>query len=386
MTRLTRPTRRPGRGVVAAIALTAAVPLLVTGCATSDPAAPGSTTGSGAVRIDFTDDGCAPVPATVEAGALTFAVTNNGAGRVTEAEVMQDGRILAEKENLTPGLTGRFSLRLEAGEYVIYCPNAKQDRSTLTVKAAGSSATATTDASLTAAVTAYRGFLQNRADALLPSTRAFAAAVKAGNIAQAKKLFAPARANYEAIEPVAESFGDLDPEIDARVNDVEDPTTWSGFHRIEKALWADKSLAGMDAYADKLVADVSKLVELIPTAELQPANIANGAVELLGEVANSKITGEEDRYSHTDLWDFEANVAGVREAIDVLSPALRQRGPQLLSTANRQFTAVLDALSRYKTVDGYVDYSTVGRADRRQLTTLVNTLAETLSKVAPAIV
>jgi iron uptake system component EfeO len=375
------------RRLLAAIAMTAAVPLLVSGCAKSDVASSGSTKGSGAVKIDFTDDGCAPVPATVEAGALSFAVTNKGAGRVTEAEVMQDGRILAEKENLTPGLSGQFSLRLEAGEYVIYCPNAKQDRSTLTVKAAaGSSATATTDASLTAAVTAYRAFLQNRADALLPSTKAFAAAVKAGNIAQAKKLFAPARANYEAIEPVAESFGDLDPEIDARVNDVEDPTKWSGFHRIEKALWADKSLAGMDAYADKLVTDVSKLVELIPTAKLQPANIANGAVDLLGEVANSKITGEEDRYSHTDLWDFEANVAGVREAIDVLSPALRQRDSQLLSTANSQFAAVLDALSKYKTADGYVDYSTVGKADRRQLTTLVNTLAETLSKVAPAIV
>ncbi len=142
----------------------------------------------------------------------------------------------------------------------------------------------------------------------------------------------------------------------------------------------------MDAYADKLVVDVSKLVELIPTAKLQPATIANGAVDLLGEVANSKITGEEDRYSHTDLWDFEANVAGVREAIDVLSPALRQRDPQLLSTANSQFAAVLDALSKYKTADGYVDYSTVGKAERRQLTTLVNTLAETLSKVAPAIV
>jgi iron uptake system component EfeO len=184
---------------------------------------------------------------------------------------------------------------------------------------------------------------------------------------------------------VAESFGDLDPEIDARAGDV-DPATWSGFHRIEKALWQDHSLAGMDVYADKLVTDVEKLVELVPSAQLQPAAIANGAVDLLGEVANSKITGEEDRYSHTDLWDFEANVAGVREAIDVLSPTLRQRDPRLLASANTQFGAVLDALSKYKTADGYVDYSTVTAPERRQLTTLVNTLAETLSKVAPAIV
>ena len=212
------------------------------------------------------------------------------------------------------------------------------------------------------------------------------AAVKAGDVAKAKALFAPARSHYESIEPVAESFGDLDPEIDARVNDVASPSQWTGFHRIEKSLWEDNSTKGMAPYADKLMADVTKLQKLIPTAKLQPAAIANGAVDLLGEVANSKITGEEDRYSHTDLWDFEANIAGVREALDVLTPALKLRNPALLATANSQFDAVGQALSTYKTSDGYVDYSTVGKADRRQLTTLVNTLAETMSKVAPAIV
>jgi iron uptake system component EfeO len=379
--------RQPRRRLLAAIAMTAAVPLVVSGCATSSPSAASTAKGANTVTIKFTDDGCAPVPATVNSGALNFAISNDNAGRVTEAEVQQNGRILGEKENLTPGLSGQFSLRLDAGQYVIYCPNAKVDRATLTVKpAGGASASPTTDASLTAAVASYRGFLQNRADALLPATKAFADAVKAGDIEKAKKLFAPARANYEAIEPVAESFGDLDPEIDARVNDVASPSKWTGFHRIEKSLWVDNSTKDMAPYADKLVADVQKLRALIPTAKLQPAAIANGAVDLLGEVANSKITGEEDRYSHTDLWDFEANVDGVREALDVLTPALKARDAALLTTAEKQFSAVDNALSTYKTSDGYVDYSTVGKADRRQLTTLVNTLAETMSKVAPAIV
>ncbi len=375
------------RRLLSLIAVAAAMPLLATGCAKSSPSAGAAAKGASTVAIDFTDDGCAPVPASVQAGPLSFAVANKDAGRVTEAEVMQDGRILGEKENLTPGLSGRFSLRLEPGEYVVYCPNAKVDRATLTVRPApgATGTTPSSAATLTAAVASYRAFLQNRANALLPATKAFAAAVRAGDVVKAKRLFAPARANYEAIEPVAESFGDLDPEIDARFGDVE-AAKWAGFHRIEKALWQDKSLKGMDRYATKLVADVSRLVELIPSAKLQPAAIANGAVDLLGEVANSKITGEEDRYSHTDLWDFEANVAGVREALDVLSPTLRARNPSLLATADAQFDQVDQALSAYKTPDGYVDYSTVGKADRRRLTTLVNTLAETMSKVAPAIV
>jgi iron uptake system component EfeO len=379
------------RRLLAAIASVTAVPLVAAGCANSSGG--GSSAGSAGqaanttVTINFTDDGCTPSPASIGAGALKFSVANKDANRVTEAEVLQDGRILGEKENLTPGLSGDFSLRLEAGQYVVYCPNAKTDRATLTVTpAAGASGTATVDPSLTSAVAAYRSFVQNEADALVPATQAFVAAVKAGDVAKAKALFAPARSHYESIEPVAESFGDLDPEIDARVNDVASPSQWTGFHRIEKALWQDKSLKGMDPYADKLMADVLKLQKLIPTAKLQPAAIANGAVDLLGEVANSKITGEEDRYSHTDLWDFEANIAGVREALDVLTPALKLRNPTLLATANSQFDAVGQALSTYKTSDGYVDYATVGKADRRQLTTLVNTLAETMSKVAPAIV
>ncbi len=377
------------RRLLAVLAATTAIPLVATGCASSSgSSSAGSAKGAAAtVRIEFTDDGCTPSPATIGAGALSFSVTNKGADRVTEAEIMQDGRILGEKENLTPGLSGQFSLRLAPGQYVVYCPNAKTDRATLTVTpSAGSTAGATTDASLAAAVTTYRGFLQDEANELVPATKAFVTAVKAGDIAKAKALYAPARSHYETIEPVAESFGDLDPRIDARVNDVASPSQWTGFHRIEKALWADKSLKGMDPYADQLMADVTKLQQLIPTAKLQPAAIANGAVELLGEVANSKITGEEDRYSHTDLWDFEANVAGVREAIDVLSPALRQRDPALLSTANSQFQTVLSTLSTYKTADGYVNYTTVTAPERRTMTTQVNALAETLSKVAPAIV
>jgi iron uptake system component EfeO len=379
------------RRLLTAIAVATAVPLAAAGCATSSAGSSAAGSGGNAanstVTINFTDDGCPPSPASIGAGAVKFSVANKGANRVTEAEVLQDGRILGEKENLTPGLSGDFSLRLEAGQYVVYCPNAKTDRATLTVTpVARATATATSDASLTSAVAAYRAFVQDEANELVPATRAFVTAVKAGDITQAKTLFAPARTHYESIEPVAESFGDLDPEIDARVNDVASPSQWTGFHRIEKALWQDKSLKGMDPYADQLMADVLRLQKLIPTAKLQPAAIANGAVDLLGEVANSKITGEEDRYSHTDLWDFEANVAGVREALDALTPALKTRAPDLLATANSQFDAVGHALSAYKTRDGYVSYLTVGSAERRQLTTLVNTLAETMSKVAPAIV
>jgi iron uptake system component EfeO len=313
---------------------------------------------------------------------------NAGAGAVTEAEVMQGDRILGEKENLTPGLSGTFSLRLTKGTYTVYCPNARTERSTLTVTAATTPASGNTaEAELTRAVRAYRSYVEAESAALLPATRTFAAAVRSGDVAEAKRLFPVARTHYETIEPVAESFGDLDPGIDARVNDVAAGAKWTGFHRIEKALWQDGTTKGMTPYADKLVSDVTRLDTLVRTVDLQGAQIANGAVELLGEVANSKITGEEDRYSHTDLADFEANVAGVEAAVTALTPAMTKVDPALQARVRTQLATVKAALDQFRTKDGFVAYTeaTVPPAKRRELTSQVNTHAETLSKVAPAL-
>jgi iron uptake system component EfeO len=383
-----RPGARTSRAAALA-ALSAAVVILSSACG-SDAVVAGQATVAGAPRVtvSLTDDGCAPSPATVPAGPTNFEMRNAGAGAVTEAEVMQGDRILGEKENLTPGLSGTFSLRLTKGTYTVYCPNARTERSTLTVTAATTPASGNTaEAELTRAVRAYRSYVEAESAALLPATRTFAAAVRSGDVTEAKRLFPVARTHYETIEPVAESFGDLDPRIDARVNDVAAGAKWTGFHRIEKALWQDGTTKGMTPYADKLVSDVTRLDTLVRTVDLQGAQIANGAVELLGEVANSKITGEEDRYSHTDLADFEANVAGVEAAVTALTPAMTKVDPALQARVRTQLATVKAALDQFRTKDGFVAYTeaTVPPAKRRELTSQVNTLAETLSKVAPAL-
>jgi iron uptake system component EfeO len=368
----------------AAAAAAVAAGLVLTGCGSSSDEA--ASAGAKRVAVTVTDAGCTAEPATAEAGALTFEVTNRDAKRVTEAEILKDGKILGEKENLTPGLSGSFTLRLEPGEYVVLCPNAATDQSPFTVTAAkGATAAATADADLVSSVTTYKAYLEDQTAQLTTQTEKFVAAVKAGDVAKAKALYAPTRAYYERIEPVAESFGDLDPQIDARVNDVDPGDQWTGFHRIEKALWEDGKVDDMGPVADKLLTDVKDLRAKVKTVELAPEQIANGAVGLLDEVAKSKITGEEDRYSHTDLWDFAANVAGAREAVDVLSPTLRTKDAALLAKINGQFKDVLASLSQYQTADGYQDYSAVTDDQRRTMTTQVNALAESLSKVAPLI-
>ncbi|HEY0575119.1 MAG TPA: EfeM/EfeO family lipoprotein, partial [Pseudonocardia sp.] len=103
-----------------------------------------------------------------------------------------------------------------------------------------------------------------------------------------------------------------------------------------------------------------------------------------------KVTGEEDRYSHTDLWDFQANIDGARKCFELLRPALAAKNPELAQQLEARFTDVVSGLAQYKRGSGdnagYVDYSTVPQDQRRKLADAVNALAEPLSKVAGQVV
>ena len=229
------------RTTVVAGALSAAVALL-TACSSSTSS--GSAPGVHTVNVSLTDAGCDPAALQVAAGPTTFVVTNQGADAVTEFEVVRDGTIVGEVENVAAGLERSFSLNLDAGTYETRCPGGT-DAATGTLTATGASAPAGgTSTTVHAAVAAYRTFIETRTDQLVERIRVFTQAVLDGDQERARSTFAWAREPYEAIEPVAEAFGDLDPEIDARANDVP-ADAWTGFHRIEKALWVDRSLAGM---------------------------------------------------------------------------------------------------------------------------------------------
>ena len=358
--------------------------LMLTACSSSSPS--GSTgAGVATVAVSLTDAGCDPAALQIAAGPTTFVVTNQGADAVTEFEIVKDGTIVGEVENVAAGLERSFSLNVDAGTYETRCPGGT-DAATGTLTATGAAASSTrASASTDATVAAYRTYIETRTDQLVARTRVFTAAVLAGDQERARSTFAWAREPYEAIEPVAEAFGDLDPEIDARANDVP-ADAWTGFHRLEKALWVDRSLAGMAPVATKLRADVAKLHALVRTVELDPAQIANGATELLGEVSKSKITGEEDRYSHTDLWDFQSNVDGAQAAFVALRPLLAERDPALAALIAARFAAVDRALDPYRDGSGFVLYTDLNDTDTRTLSSTIDALAEPLSRVAGTVV
>ena len=368
-----------------ATCLAALLAVVLTGCGTDPTTTARSGGGSDTVRVDAGDTACAVSRTTLSAGPNVFAISNTGSS-LTEVYLYGAGdKIVAEKENIGPGITYELTAQLAPGSYEVVCkPGMTGDgiRTPVTVRAAA--AGLTVNPAATAAVMAYRTYVQGQADAMVALATAFAAAVKAGDVTKAKTLYAPSRRPWEAIEPVAEAFGDLDPKVDLREADLEPGQHWTGWHRIEKALWVDGSTKKMGAVADQLVVDVTDLQARVGTADLSVASIGNGAKELLDEVATGKITGEEEAFSHTDLDDVAANVAGAAKALEVLRPLVEDSA--LLTQLDAGFAGVAKALAAYRTKTGYVSYATVSPAQRRQLAQVVDALGEPLSRLTSAAV
>ena len=370
---------------VVTAAVTAAALTAVTACTAKSEAKDGN-----AIQVTAADSKCDTSTTSVPAGQVTLKIENKGS-QATEVEIVfPDDRIVSEKENIGPGTKYTLTAEVRAGSYEIACrPGMKGHgvRQKLTVTGG---TVAKRDPRLDKAVADYRAYAQEQADETLPRVETFVKAVKDGNIEAAKNAYGISRLGWERTEPVAESFGDIDPKVDVREDGLEDGQKWTGWHRLEKALWQDKKIGAEEkTLADQLVTDLKDWQERVGKAEITPTSMANGAKELLDEVATGKVTGEEDRYAHTDLIDFKGNVEGAQKAYELLKPVAQKNDPALTKELDKQFTALGTLLDKYrgdKTSYDFVSYDKVGKDDRKELSDAVNALAEPLSKLAAAVV
>jgi iron uptake system component EfeO len=229
-------------------------------------------------------------------------------------------------------------------------------------------------------VDTYRQWVLSESDALLKGTTDFTAAVQAGDREKAKALYAAARAPYERIEPIAEALGDLDPRIDARQGDVPD-AEWRGYHKLEQILWSTADIKTGAGIAKTLLDDVKLLRAQIESADINVAKLVTGAVELLNEVSKSKVTGEEERYSHTDLWDFQANVDGSAKIWELLSTEAKTKDAALSATIDDKLSALNALLATHKKGSGFKLYNELKPEEVKALSAAVDALAEPLSKL-----
>ncbi|GAA1481589.1 imelysin family protein [Gordonia sinesedis] len=391
----------------AALLSVTAVPLLLAGCTEKE-------SGTGAVEVTSTADACELSGADVETGDVRFKVTNSGS-KVTEFYVYgNNNRVLGEVENIGPGLSGNLTVELvDPGTYTVACKPGMvgtgiQQQITVTGEKKQKQ---DAPADVNAAKARYLDYVRGQVAGLQSQVEQFATSVKNNDLDAARAQFGQVRTFYERIEPVAESFPELDPAIDMRWDDTEGGTQpFTGFHRIERYLWppqpdqigtAEGQVAPEDAAhakandnpqaaaeaVDGLLANVTKLRQEIdsPDFTFETRQFVAGPQTLIDEVAATKVNGEEDRYSHTDLWDFAGNVDGSETLIAELAPIITAKDKPLMDKITEQFAVVRSAINQFREGDGYVPYTQVTPEQRKDLSNKIDALSASLSQV-PGIV
>ena len=389
-------------------ALVAVCTLTACGHAASN-STPAKAGGGNAVKVtmanDAGKDGCALDTASVAAGPVTFTVANTNAPGISEVELLRDQRIIGERENLAPGLDPvSFTVTLDGGSYQVYCPGAATEYQNLTVTGQAPSAPSGTMSSIFAQGTKdYAAYIVNQIIQLGAGVQALDAAVHAGDVEAAKAAYAKARLFWERSESTVEGFvlpgfavgdnaGSLDYLIDMRASTpVDAKVGWKGFHAIERDLWQGGAITpGTKALSTELVSNVGKLNATVATLQYKPEDLANGASDLIEEVQNTKITGEEEAFSHIDLVDFSGNVEGAQQAYASLRPGLEKIDANLVKQIDQQFQAVLNVLDGYRDPSapgGYRLYTpALQTGDAPKLTAVIQPLHQSLSTVAQKVV
>lgn len=365
--------------------------LVLSGCQPNQPA-------DGAIVVTAGDDACDLATSEASAGTVKFDVTNDGT-KVTEFYLLGDDglRIIGEVENIAPGLSRSLTVTAPEGKYFASCkPGMVGEgiRADFTVTKAKDGATVSAEDSQLAeqATTQYAAYVKDQTEQLQTGTEEFAKAYVDGDEAKARELYPQVRMHWERIEPVAESFGDLDPKLDLREADLEPGQEWTGWHLIEKDLWPPKtgytklSDADRQKVGELLVKDTKVLYDRTRDITFTPDQLSNGAKELLNEVATGKATGEEEIWSHTDLWDFQANVDGARIAYEDLQPLLQTRDKKLDETLKTRFDALQKLLDQHRNGEGFVLYTALSKDEVKELADAVNALSEPLATLTDAVV
>ena len=342
-----------------------------------------------AVTVTIQGNVCTPNEITVPAGRTTFTIVNQSQ-RALEWEILDGVMVVEERENIAPGFSQTMTARLVPGQYAITCGLLSNPRGTLTVTPSAASDAEAAKPSLVAYVGAlaeYRVFLALEAGALEDATRQLADAIRTGDLKQAQALYAPAHQSYKRIEPMGELFSDLDTRLNARAEYFEKREAdagFTGFHRIEYALFDRQDVKDLGPVADRLLADVSTLKDRLRALNVPPERLAASAARLLRRVADNLPAGGEDRYGHGELVNLQGTFEGTGKIAELLSPLLVKAAPDLHKSVDRQFADFGAALDPYREGEGFKP-AVLDEAQRKALAAPVRAAADEMAKVNAAL-
>jgi iron uptake system component EfeO len=342
-----------------------------------------------AVTVTIQGNVCEPNDLTVPAGRTTFTIVNNSK-RALEWEILDGVMVVEERENIAPGFSQTMTVKLQPGDFDITCGLLSNPRGKLHVTPSAASNAEAARPSLVnyvGALAEYRVFLALEAGTLEDAAKSLAESIKAGDLAQAQTLYAPAHQAYKRIEPMAELFADLDARLNARAEYLEkreaDPA-FTGFHRIEYGLFDRKETQTLVPVADRLLADIATLKERLRALDVAPERLAASSAKLLRRTADNLPAGGEDRYGHGTLANLQGTFDGTKKVADLLSPLLVKSAPDLQKDVDRRFAEFGLALAPFRDGEGFRPV-VLDEAQRKAMAEPVRALATDLAKINAAL-
>jgi iron uptake system component EfeO len=340
------------------------------------------------VPVVISESGCEPSAIGVPAGPVVLEITNLG-GDIGEFEILQGDFVIDEVENIVPTFQNNLVSRLDGGEYQLACFTLQSPRGMLSVTGGPSGtrppSTVVDPDTLAAYRDEYQTFVRAQGATFADAVAGFVGAIKVGDLDTARALYAPSRIGWESIEPIAELFSDLDQAIDFREDDYPgrfDDPDFRGYHRIERLLWVEEASGDLQTLADELVANANDLAGRLDTLPIDPYTMTQGAGALIDEVAQTKMTGEEDRYSQTDLWSIQANIDGSRRIVDIVRPSLAAADPAYLERLDAAFATVTALTDRYRTEEGFQPFGMIIPEDLTAMQAALAGLSEELGRLS----
>ncbi|QQX56243.1 iron uptake system protein EfeO [Pseudomonas chlororaphis] len=344
------------------------------------------------ITVTIHPHSCEPNALSVPAGPASFRIVNRS-DRAVEWEILDGVLVVEERENIAPGLSQVINARLQPGDYAITCGLLSNPRGTLHVTpTAESDAQAKARPSMVAFIgplSEFRVYLSRQSMALIKAVSALEQAIQAGDLAQAQTLYLPARAAYQRLAPAAQRLGELDNSINARADYFEkreqDPG-FVGFHRLEYALFQQRDLSGLAPIAQRLLSDVTTLKQQLLAQSLPPEQLVSLVARAQRSIAEVRASsGEEERYSHSDLNGFAANLETTRKVVDLLRPLLAKPAAPLLAQIDSALGALDSQYGALRSAEGYASYDSVGADQRKRIADQAKVLADALDGIDPAL-
>ncbi|WNR42286.1 EfeM/EfeO family lipoprotein [Paenibacillus roseipurpureus] len=234
------------------------------------------------------------------------------------------------------------------------------------------------------AAKAYNAYVQDQGNQLVKLLDDLNNAIKSGDMKKASEAYVLSRMPYERIEPIIETFSELDGVMDARVDDFknEKDPAFTGYHRIEYLLFVKKNVKDAEPFAAQLLEDGKKMQKAIASTTIAPTDFIAGVGELMEEAQSSKITGEEERWSGATVPVIRANVEGAQVIYDLVKAELKKKDAALDEKISKSLAAVIETMNTLSPAGAtWNDFGKMEQVKQVDLKNKLEALAEPLVKM-----